>query len=271
MSVLTRRHPAARATRSPARPATIPAPRAVATPGVDSVREAIRGTTRRTVVHSGAWSVPVVAVAISAPAFAASNVLCNSCTAGAPVNCTINVVVGSGNPNGPSCNCGTGLVCASAGVGPLNLVNVCVAAVPSLTATTCGTGQCFGVCVAAGGAVITAVNALVGLVQGVRVLTCNVGTTGALPTNVCAIPALPPNDPSFGRFGTLCIVDRSTGLLGAALALVRPVNNVIGGLAFANRCASPYSCKTGVTATTSGICLPAVVGTVDLTIGFCQC
>ena len=62
---------------------------------MDTVREAIRGTTRRTVVRTGAWSVPVVAVAISAPAFAASQTICSACNGALPVNCTVNVVVGN--------------------------------------------------------------------------------------------------------------------------------------------------------------------------------
>lgn len=254
-----------------------PAPRSAdAGPDVDSVREAIRGTTRRTVVRTGAWSVPVVAVAISAPAFAASSTICSACFASLPVTCTVNVVVG-GSPTAGPCNCASGLVCAS--VGPLNLANVCVAS--GLVSTQCGSTTCTGICVAAGGAVITAVNTLVATLTVALALLnvgqCSAGVTGFIPGNICAVPV---TDVNAGNFGALCITNTGTGAIGGtattAVNTLKATVQALGiaGLVFANQCASPYSCKPGVRAvaqnsSNGGAC--AGGQRLDLNVGFCQC
>lgn len=275
MSVLTRRRPAAHATRSPSRPVSVPAPRAADASDVDSVREAIRGTTRRTVVRTGAWSVPVVAAAMSAPAFAASQTFCSACNGALPVRCTVNVVVG--NPITGPCNCSTGLVCAT--VGPLNLANVCVAT--GLASTQCGPTTCTGICVAAGGSLIAAVNVLVAtltpLIAALSLAGCNAAITGFIPGNICVVPVTNVNA---GSFGALCITNTGTGAIGgSASAAVTTLKSTvaalgIAGLAFADQCASPYSCKPGVRALAqnangNGSC--AGGQRLDLDVGFCQC
>lgn len=252
----------------------VPAPRAAhEAPDVDTVREAIRGTTRRTVVRTGAWSVPVVAVAISAPAFAASQTICSACNGALPVNCTVNVVVG--NPVTGPCNCATGLVCAT--VGPLNLAHVCVAT--GLVSTKCGNTTCTGICVAAGGSLITAVNVLVAtltpLLATLSLAGCNAAITGFIPGNICVVPVTNVNA---GSFGALCITNTGTGAIGGtastAVTTLKATVAALGiaGLVFADQCASPYSCKPGVRAIAqngSGACIGGQ--RLDLNVGFCQC
>ena len=263
MSVLTRPRPA------------LPAPRAAETPDAESVRTAIRGTTRRTVVRTGAWSVPVVAAAVAAPAFAASATICSACNGALPVRCTVNVVVG--DPVTGPCNCATGLVCAT--IGPLNLANVCVGS--GLLSTQCGTTTCTGICVAAGGSLIVAVNALVATLTTALALlnvgNCSAGVTGFIPGNICVVPVTNVNA---GTFGALCITNTGQGLIAGtantAVNTLKATVNALGiaGLVFADQCASPYSCKPGVRALAqnsngNGAC--ASGNRLDLVVGFCQC
>lgn len=248
-------------------------------PDVESVREAIKGgSTRRTVIRTGVWSVPVVAAAVAAPAFAASpGQVCTECNGAAPVRCTIQVTVPPIPPLPPgACVCGTGLVCAT--LGPLNLANVCVGT--GLVATQCGPTTCTGICVAAGGALIAAVNVLVATLTvplaALNVLGCSAGITGFIPGNICVVPVTNVNA---GNFGALCITNTGTGLIGgtattAVNVLKATVNALgIGGLVFANACASPYSCKPGVRASarsTGGLGC-ALGQSLDLNVGLCQC
>lgn len=235
-------------------------------PDVDSVREAIRGgSTRRTVVRTGAWSVPVVAVAIAAPSFAASKTICNPCNNGLPVNCTVTVVVG--NPNTGPCNCASGLVCATV----LNFANVCVAEGTGLTNTDCGSPgqQCFGVCLTAGGSLVAAVNNLLGSLDAIRVGNCDVTVAGSIPTDICVIPAA---NPTAGTLGTLCIVSSGNSSVATAIAsTIAALGGRLGGptgLVFATQCAAGFSCKPGASTSTTGT---SCGGTTSVTVGFCQC
>lgn len=193
-----------------------------------------------------------------------------------PARCTVGLVSDQPIPVG-QCRCADGLVCAA--VGPLNLLDVCVAT--GLVQTQCGSTQCTGICVAAGGPVIVAVNTLVTtLTAALATLNalpgCTAGVTGSIPGDVCTVPV---TDVNAGTFGALCLLNTGSGAIGGtattAVSTLKATVAALGvaGLAFANQCASPYGCRAGVraTAAANGGLGGCAGQSLDLTVGFCQC
>ena len=236
MSVLTRPPTASLAPRG-----------ASEAPDVDTVREAIRGTTRRTVVRTTVWSVPVVAVAISAPAFAASRTICSTCNGARPVNCTVNVVVG--NPVTGPCNCATGWSARRSDPQPRQ--RLCrqrsgqhAVRQHHLHRDLRRSGWI------AHHRRQRARRHPPPLLATLSLLGCNATISGALPGNICVVPV---NNLNAGSFGALCIINSGTGAIGgtasAAVTTLKATVNALGRRpGVRHQCASPYSCKPGVRA-----------------------
>ena len=248
-----------------------------AAPDVARISDAIARPRRRLIAAGAAWSLPVIAVGIAAPAHAGSAT--GTCAACDGAQQCILTIGGAGN-----CSCGPGLACV--GTGPLGLANVCVGS--TLVANTCGATTCYGVCLDPGGAVIVAFNTLMSAMTAfVSTVVTIVAAAPAglqtctnqpgLPTNVCVSPL---ND---GGLGSMCVERASCGnttLIASALAtLDTAVNTYITtlaslGILVATSCQAPYVCKDGgsIAVSYSGSVLPPIAAFGSRTrAGICQC
>jgi len=241
---------------------------------VDDIATGIRPPSRRTVAKGAAWSLPVIATGIAAPAQAESPGVCVACTTGS--RCIITV------GDGGTCQCAAGLACV--GTGPLGLTNVCVGAQVAGLVVACGSTTCTGVCLSAGGAVITAFNTLMTamstFVNGVRLVPGLLGlrtcvNQPGLPTNVCVSPL------GDGGLGSMCVqrfTCGSTTVIGTLLATLDSavtsfVTTLQGlGILTSSSCAAPYVCKDGASVATDfdGVFGIAAFGT-STRVGICQC
>ncbi len=245
---------------------------------VDRIASGIGSKTisRRAVAKGAAWSLPVLATGIAAPAVAASS---ETCSCNVQQQCFIELPAPAGE-----CKCAPGLVCV--GTGPLGLANVCV----SVGLTTgggpisCGIASCYGVCASTDGTLISAVNTLASSLSGVvdellgllsdplGILEGSVVSVGGIPSDVCISPL---ND---GHLGSLCQYVHAGGLFGL-LGTVSDVTNILLAL-FDNLgllLVSQDGCKNGM------VCQPMVgseldvsalglpVATADVEIGVCAC
>lgn len=227
-------------------------------PNVDTIADAIAASSdRRSVVRAAVWSVPLVAIATAAPAFAASPPTCAFCPT-ATNQCLLD---GLG-----TCVCGAGLVCV--GTGPLGLTNVCVGT--SLLLASCGAGSCHGVCLAAGGALVAALNTFVTSITALataNVLCANHAVTATpVPTNVCVSPLS-------NTFGSLCLITSGSGALGTSLAtIIGTLTSSLTalGVALSNPCPVGTTCKSIVTFDIGGG-LACLGSQATGTLGYCAC
>lgn len=226
---------------------------------VESVASGVAARpSRRTVVRGTAWSVPVVAAAIAAPAYAASPGVCGLC----PTSVNQCLINGTG-----TCTCAAGLVCA--GTGPLGLANICVGT--DLLLTTCGGGTCTGVCLDAGGTLVTALNTFTAAITTLAttagaLCTRNTVTVTPVPTGICV-------SPFSGTFGSLCLISSGSGALGAGLTTaINTLTATLSSLnvALSNPCPTGTVCGGLATFDIGGgtLCL----GSTALgAIGYCSC
>lgn len=229
----------------------------------DLVADALAGNaTRRAVVRSAAWSLPVVAVAMAAPAMAASPPICGTCP---PTGNQCILSFGGGG----DCKCGPGLVCV--GTGPLGLANMCVGT--SILISTCGTATCYGVCAASNGVLIAAFNTLTNAMAAAFSLLpiCSRHDFEVIPwpTNICISPLS-------GTIGSLCLITDGDGFIGGVIG---PLINTFAAtlsslnLAVSNPCPSGMACTTsqgGFSADFGGGALCFNQGFKGV-LGTCQC
>ncbi|GAB3259692.1 hypothetical protein GCM10027425_22280 [Alteromonas gracilis] len=226
---------------------------------VESVASGVAARpSRRTVVRGAAWSVPVVAAAIAAPAYAASPGVCGLC----PTSVNQCIIGSTG-----TCTCAAGLVCV--GTGPLGLANICVGT--DLLLTTCGGGTCTGVCLDAGGTLVTALNVFTAAITTLATTTgalCqrNTVTVTPVPTGICV-------SPFSGTFGSLCLITSGSGALG--LGLTTAINTLTATLsslnvALSNPCPTGTVCG-GLAAFDIGGGALCLGSTAVGTLGYCSC
>lgn len=159
------------------------------------------GVSRRKVMvglgAGAAFSLPVVASAISAPASAAvSPPICGGCASAG--RCIITI----GGLTSGDCQCQSNQFCV--GTGPLNIANVCVGT--DFILSQCGGQPCYGVCLEGiSGAFTLAYDALALL------FSLFTGVITPMPLNGCFSPL------QDGTLGSICAVNWGVGPLDITL------------------------------------------------------
>ncbi len=225
---------------------------------------------RRAVAKGAAWSLPVLATGIAAPAVAQSPEICSCKT---EQRCFIEASSSAGE-----CRCARGLVCVEAG--PFGLADVCVGA--GLLSTDCGGGECYGVCLSGVHQALDNFSTQMALlgwdiakIVGYSV-AFEMSPMGNVPTNVCVSPF------GDGKLGSLCRDIIETGNLQNAefiddvTDVVNTLTDSLGasGVTLGTTCSTGFVCSpiAGATvkdhANTSG---SSGSGTLTAHVGVCVC